>query len=115
MLLPDPAEDAIIAVFYCFQSDNDNIGNGRAEDRQVGVIAVGTPELRRLLGPTTYTLEIVETELDLLNTLLDKVRYTWDPEIIVGYEIQYLSWGYLLERAEVKYSESSLLLFEIPH
>lgn len=30
-----------------------------------------------------------------------KVIYKWDPDIIAGYEIELLSWGYLIERSYV--------------
>lgn len=34
-----------------------------------------------------------ETEISLL------LFCSWDPDILVGYEIQMLSWGYILQRA----------------
>lgn len=102
-LLPNPKEDAILALFYCLQSEADDIvGNGRADDRHVGVIAVGTDDLRRVVGPTSYTLEVVDSEHDLIDLWIDKIR-AWDPEIVAGYETVHASWGYLLERADAAY------------
>lgn len=107
-LLPNPKEDAIVALFYCLQSEADDlVGNGREEDRHVGVIAVGTDELRRVVGPTNYTFEVVDSEHDLLNLWIDKIR-AWDPEIVAGYETVHASWGYLLERADAAYGTGSV-------
>ncbi|KAH3835832.1 hypothetical protein DPMN_109198 [Dreissena polymorpha] len=43
-------------------------------------------------------VKYVKDENDLLQTFIDFV-HKWDPDILVGYEIQMLSWGYLLQRA----------------
>ncbi|XP_064489421.1 DNA polymerase zeta catalytic subunit-like isoform X2 [Ornithodoros turicata] len=40
----------------------------------------------------------VADEKELYEALIEVVR-KWDPDILVGYEIQMLSWGYLLQRA----------------
>lgn len=96
--MPDPEEDEIQAVFYCFQTVN---ATG-TETRTRGAIAVGDDELRKILRPSGYELCLVETESDLFNRLVEKVRL-WDPEIIIGYEIQRASLGYLLARAETAY------------
>lgn len=43
-------------------------------------------------------LEYVASERELIDALVRLVR-KWDPDILVGFEIQMLSWGYLLQRA----------------
>lgn len=45
-------------------------------------------------------VDYVESELDLFQTLINKVRL-YDPDILVGYELHNASWGYLIERAAV--------------
>ncbi|XP_052087606.1 uncharacterized protein LOC127724637 isoform X3 [Mytilus californianus] len=40
----------------------------------------------------------VETEMGLFNEFKDLIT-RWDPDLLVGYEIQKSSWGYLLQRA----------------
>ncbi|CAL1531888.1 unnamed protein product [Lymnaea stagnalis] len=40
----------------------------------------------------------VQDEMDIINTFTQLVS-SFDPDILVGYEIQMLSWGYLLQRA----------------
>ncbi|GAA5969258.1 hypothetical protein JCM11641_007531 [Rhodosporidiobolus odoratus] len=99
--LPDPQEDAIQAIFYTFQSDSEDlVVNGRSGNTHVGVIAIGEEdELRRKLGTAAYTIETVEDERELVELLIEKVRFEWDPDCFAGYEVHHSSWGYLLERA----------------
>ncbi|BGP52794.1 DNA polymerase zeta [Rhodotorula sphaerocarpa] len=105
-LLPDPQHDAIEAIFYCLQSDDEDLHvNGRSENTHVGALAVGNGDTLRILGitPADYDIEVVSSERMLIETFLDKVRYDWDPECLGGYEVHHASWGYLLERAEAEY------------
>ncbi|KWU46737.1 DNA/RNA polymerase, partial [Rhodotorula sp. JG-1b] len=103
-LLPDPQHDAIQAIFYCLQSDNEDLDvNGRAENTHVGVIAVGNKHTLRVVGITDYDIHVVEDERTLIDTFVEWVRYDWDPECLGGYEVHHASWGYLLERAEAEY------------
>lgn len=44
-----------------------------------------------------WGLDIVETEIDLLNRIIDVVQEL-DPDIITGWEVQSASWGYLSAR-----------------
>ncbi|GAA5949875.1 hypothetical protein JCM3765_007720 [Sporobolomyces pararoseus] len=100
-LLPDPKEDAIEAVFYCLQSDNEDLLiNGRLENTHVGAIVVGDESLKKKLGRTDFILEVVADERDLVELLLEKVRFDFDPECLAGFEVHHGSWGYLLERAD---------------
>ncbi|QRV90977.1 DNA polymerase family B [Ceratobasidium sp. AG-Ba] len=89
-LLPNPSEDGITCLFYCFSD-----AGGDAEDRadyQTGCIVVSSIANPRWIPG--YKTEVVETELDLLNSLVDMVR-DWDPDILAGWQVQTLSWGYI--------------------
>lgn len=92
-LLPNPSEDEIACLFYCYSDSG-----GDAEDQadyQTGCIVV-CPE-QPLVDPRwipSYKVEIVSTELDLLNALIDLVR-DWDPDILAGWQVQTASWGYI--------------------
>jgi DNA polymerase zeta len=105
VLLPNPEEDEISCIFWCIQSDDQDIDvNGNLPGVHVGMIAQGSGD-----GPTSklskalrIELEREPTELDLINRLVDIVRYH-DPDIITGYEVHNGSWGYLIERARKKY------------
>ena len=49
-------------------------------------------------GVTDYEVQYVGEEKDLFASLLLIIR-KWDPDILIGYEVQMFSWGFLLERA----------------
>ncbi|GBE80756.1 DNA polymerase zeta catalytic subunit [Sparassis crispa] len=96
--LPDPGVDEVVAVFYSYQdADTDTNGN-EAFSCQRGIIAVEHNQLnpRRL---REFPLEIASNELDLLNRFVDIVGEI-DPDIVVGWEVQAASWGYLSARGQ---------------
>ncbi|ORY46574.1 DNA/RNA polymerase [Rhizoclosmatium globosum] len=80
--LPDPAKDSVKAVFYCFQGHDTNCIGRMVDARD--------------------TIQEVETELELYECLLLNVR-EFDPDILLGYEVHLSSWGYLIERAKLRY------------
>ncbi|KAK4054930.1 DNA polymerase zeta [Microbotryomycetes sp. JL201] len=108
-LLPNPKEDEIKALFYCLKSEDERVKkNGHSADTHIGVIAVGNPDLRRQFGghtnepagddkgrPDDFVLDIVGTELDLIELFVEKLTQEWDPEAVAGYET--LNW---IDRAD---------------
>lgn len=107
-LEPDPEFDPICALFYCLSSDvllHDS-GTTRIEgaiviDKESCTSAQAsrssTPFLFRcgVTGlPVTYTCD----EKELFEEVSNIIR-KYDPDILVGYEVQMHSWGYLLQRA----------------
>ncbi|KAF2805235.1 uncharacterized protein BDZ99DRAFT_396509 [Mytilinidion resinicola] len=99
-LAPDPNEDEISCVFWCIDAD-DNAGGNR--DR-IGIVALSDEDgiAKRIAKQVSVEVEYEEDELDLINRLVDIVR-EFDPDILTGYEVHNGSWGYLIERARVKY------------
>ncbi|KAJ7630949.1 hypothetical protein FB45DRAFT_917030 [Roridomyces roridus] len=86
---PSPERDKILAAFYSFQrSDSTSLTSGMVVVAQSSVPKVGDSRL-----------DLVATELDLLNHVVDIVREL-DPDIVVGWEIQAASWGYLSSRGQ---------------
>ncbi|XP_052808091.1 uncharacterized protein LOC128236972 isoform X1 [Mya arenaria] len=55
----------------------------------------------------------VQDEMELLTTFIDLVL-NWDADILVGWEIQQLSWGYLLQRASTLGRNLSQALSRLP-
>ncbi|KAI0003668.1 hypothetical protein BJV74DRAFT_876040 [Russula compacta] len=93
--VPDPNIDSLTAVFYSFQ-DSDVEPN--SSNLQKGVIIVGNA-LQDLRSLRDVPSQVVATELDLLNKVVDLVL-DLDPDVISGWEIQSSSWGYLGARGK---------------
>jgi DNA polymerase zeta len=98
-LLPDPEHDAVQLVFWCFQTENLRIiSNGYQEGFCIGVIAMKDFEVSRIgICNSRLVVDYADTEEQLFSLLIGKIRY-YDPDMLVGYEIQNASWGYLVER-----------------
>jgi DNA polymerase zeta len=95
--VPDPDVDDIIAVFWSFQDPADELAdNIQQRARRTGIIVVENKQFHpsRLRD---FFVEVVDTELELLNQVVDVVM-NLDPDIVTGWEIQAASWGYLSAR-----------------
>ncbi len=116
-LKPDPDMDPILALFYFVHNDWPSFNHTHlpTTNTRVGVIAIegdnkqqspqkntaGSGELKYIDGcGVSPELEVsyVMSEVDLLDKLVYLVRET-DPDIIMGYEVTMLSWGYCIDRA----------------
>lgn len=123
-LRPDPNFDSIEAAFYCVRNDVPD-DYSRLPKQVVGLLIVdpfqkfelsasllASPSsislmqnIRALLHQTGLSLDnieinIVNDEFELIIALVNIVK-THDPELMIGYDIEKLSWGYLLERSKV--------------
>ncbi|CAI6335616.1 unnamed protein product [Periconia digitata] len=99
-LVPDPSQDGIQCVFWCVQGEEDAID----DKPRVGVLCLSDEDgiAKRISKQTHVEVEYEEDELDLINRVVDIVRH-FDPDIMTGYEVHNGSWGYLIERARMKY------------
>ncbi|MBE7180100.1 MAG: hypothetical protein INR71_02645, partial [Terriglobus roseus] len=99
-LVPDPAEDAITAIFWCIEADDDH----EKERLKSGILVLSESDetAARIAKQVSVPVEREDDELDLLNRMVDIVR-EYDPDILTGFEVHNTSWGYLIERARVKY------------
>jgi DNA polymerase elongation subunit (family B) len=112
--LPDPAKDAILAIFYCYYASTE--GDDRRASYHKGIVAVQSSQLfsKRLGIPG---IEWVEDELHLINRLEDIV-HEFDPDALSGWELQNDSWGYVSERVKHEYCEYPIYLEKftiVPH
>jgi DNA polymerase zeta len=99
-LVPDPAEDEIQCIFWCIQGEE-----GAKENRShLGILCLSDEDgiTRRIAKQANAEVEHEEDELELINRIVDIVRQ-FDPDILTGYEVHNGSWGYLIERARMKY------------
>lgn len=103
--VPNPEEDEIQCIFWCLQSDdNDLEANGMNPGTHVGVVVLSEDgRISRDIARQTG-FEVVEetSELDILVRMVEIVR-NHDPDILTGYEVHGGSWGFLIERARLKY------------
>ncbi|KAI0689616.1 hypothetical protein BC835DRAFT_1368378 [Cytidiella melzeri] len=96
--LPDPDKDSIVAIFYSFYDSNyQRADHDSPFICESGIIALDNAQLSRL-RLRNWNIDSVETELDLLNRVVDVVQ-TFDPDILTGWEVQTSSWGYITARA----------------
>ncbi|OJJ78238.1 hypothetical protein ASPBRDRAFT_115220 [Aspergillus brasiliensis CBS 101740] len=105
VLSPNPEEDEITCVFWCLQSEDEDLdANGTVPGVHVGVISQAEDDRPDIKGSKALRIdwEHEGSELDLINRVVDIVRWH-DPDIITGYEVHNSSWGYLIERARKKY------------
>ncbi|KAJ3013423.1 DNA polymerase zeta [Thoreauomyces humboldtii] len=102
--LPDPALDPVSALFYCLHHEDDSRfpSNGRRKGYFVGVIIVKDESYFPFakLGLSDCVVEEVEDERALIDAFVSRVRHC-DPDLLVGYDIERLSWGYLVERCDM--------------
>eukprot|EP00064_Thunnus_orientalis_P003050 superscaffoldBa00000242_g3058 len=107
-LEPDPEFDPICALFYCLSSD---APLPDVDSTQLtGAIVVdkdhqscdqghrGTAPLLVRSGVSGLQVTYATDEKMLFQELVTVMR-RFDPDILVGYEVQMHSWGYLLQRA----------------
>ena len=91
--VPNPEVDQVAAVFWAYQSD---------ESTELSSYRRGAFWLNDTLAYSNRRgdphITTVSDELELLNSVIDLVLEL-DPDMIVGWEIQSASWGYLSARA----------------
>ena len=99
--LPDPAKCPIEAIFYSIYEQEAVMSLSRSITRPgctTGVMMVGDKDHARKFGLRHLTIEYYCDEKQLLWAFLRKVN-DYDPDFLLGYEIHFNSWGYLIERA----------------
>ncbi|XP_061479614.1 DNA polymerase zeta catalytic subunit [Rhineura floridana] len=106
----DPEFDPICALFYCISSDTPLPNTDKMEisgaividkDGTRTISSQGNREHAPLLTRSGISgLEVMYTtdERALLQEVVNIVK-RYDPDILLGYEVQMHSWGYLLQRA----------------
>jgi DNA polymerase zeta len=93
-IVPDPNTDEIAAIFYSFQGSAFTVDSAQGFAHGKVIIENDKFNPQRLHG---IQMDNVSDELELLNRIVDIV-VDLDPDIIVGWEVQAASWGYLNSR-----------------
>ncbi|KAK1995701.1 DNA polymerase family B [Colletotrichum falcatum] len=103
--VPNPDEDEVQCIFWSIKADSTVNSSQEAAGGILAGVVVLSPDgdlaarIRRCISA-----EVVEesSELDVMVRMVEIVR-RHDPDILTGYEVHGSSWGYLIERARVKY------------
>ena len=120
-LMPDPDFDPIEAIFYFVENDqpnNENIPYNKVNQKQIitGMILVDPTSkqsnhrhniLKKLGAPYFDDTAIVETEECLLVSFVETMQL-YDPDILVGYDLETFSFGFVVRRAAVKGKQYSI-------
>ncbi|KAI1365416.1 DNA polymerase family B [Xylaria arbuscula] len=104
-LVPNPEQDEVQTIFWCLKSDeNFATGDNASLGTQSGVIVLSEDGLLAQRMQRLTKTEVLEesSELDLMVRMVEIVR-NHDPDILTGYEVHGSSWGFLVERARLKY------------
>ncbi|KAM0355676.1 hypothetical protein ACHAPU_000061 [Fusarium lateritium] len=104
-LVPNPEEDEVQCVFWAVKSDKDaSESQGATSALETGILLLSNDaDFTKQIQRQTTAKVIEETsELDLMVRMVEIVR-DHDPDILTGYEVHGSSWGYLIERARLKY------------
>lgn len=107
-LLPDPEKDEVTAVFFCYQNEDETLPDTTIHRNYYAGYVVVEPneQWRQRLRLEEVPCTIVDTELDLINWVVDLVK-GWDPDVLAGWELHNGSWGYLASRAQEAFSKRS--------
>ena len=103
--VPNPHEDEIAGIFWCIQTDDEDVEiNTNKDGTRVGIVLLSDDGgmAHKVSQSIVAQVEEESTELDVINRIVDIVRQ-YDPDILTGYEVHNGSWGYLIERARTKY------------
>ncbi|XP_043488413.1 DNA polymerase zeta catalytic subunit isoform X1 [Polistes fuscatus] len=100
--LPNPQHDPIEAIFYAIHndipisSDVKQMEYGTIIIRSSGEQPINFINSHIPLIPTS--IQYVESEVELLNNFVTLI-HRCDPDILIGWEVEVSSWGYIFQRA----------------
>jgi DNA polymerase zeta len=99
-LVPDPAEDELQCIFFIVQGEE----NAITDRPRLGILCLSEEDgiAQRIAKQVPVEVEYEEDELELINRIVDIVRQ-FDPDLLAGYEVHNSSWGFLIERARLKF------------
>ncbi|ODN05814.1 DNA polymerase zeta catalytic subunit [Orchesella cincta] len=95
-ITPDPALDPILAVFILISSDYPENFSKPKEFLTVLIVEDSIDSGIDVEG--SQSIKTFANEVAMLEDFINLVRF-WDPDILVGYEVEKSSFGYLIQRA----------------
>lgn len=114
-LLPDPAHDQIVCIFYEIYNDvpENKTSNQVQQTAGVFINISNYPDFGKFRMATQTCVTLVNTENELFMELVRLIR-NWDPDIFAGYEIELASWGYVIQRSQAINIDLVPLISRIP-
>ncbi|KAJ3512433.1 hypothetical protein NLJ89_g3521 [Agrocybe chaxingu] len=103
--VPNPEEDQVAVVVYALHLSGMDVSHR-------GILILNIPPFSQKTLPG-MKFQIFDTELDLLNGLVDLV-VDLDPDMLAGWELQLSSWGYLEIRGQTNGISISDLVSRAP-
>ncbi|KAL6882505.1 zeta catalytic subunit of dna polymerase [Trichoderma longibrachiatum] len=104
--VPNPEEDEIQCIFWHWKDDEATSSTTPEMPGSSGsgilVLSADSALAERIRSAVPDEVVEESSELDLLIRMVEIVRF-YDPDILTGYEVHGSSWGYLIERARLKY------------
>ncbi|KAL2758400.1 hypothetical protein ACRALDRAFT_1040443 [Sodiomyces alcalophilus JCM 7366] len=103
--VPNPDHDEVQCIFWSVKADGTISTSQEVAGGVICGVVVLSPDgtLAERIRRQTSAEVVEETdELSVIVRMVEIVR-THDPDILTGYEVHGSSWGYLIERARVKY------------
>lgn len=109
-LLPDPNYDAVHAIIISIFDDHEVVSSGQYYSRVMlwDEDCQSKDHCLNLNGMTDIQFSKYQNEEQLINSFAEAIRFL-DPDVLVGFEIQNNSLGYLAERAACKYDNQHFL------
>lgn len=98
-LFPDPAKDAIQAIFWHFDKCNNEYP---LDIPDTGIFMIRNEEINTCNQLIGFPIRYFEDEEALIAGLVGLVELI-DPDILAGYEVHSTSWGYLIDRCDREY------------
>ncbi|XP_012055379.1 PREDICTED: DNA polymerase zeta catalytic subunit [Atta cephalotes] len=118
-LLPDPQYDAIAALFYAIYNDAPTNATTNEQIEHAAIIVNSNCISARLnkihSASARCPILYVATEQDAFNSLV-KLIERHNPDILLGWEVEALSWGYVFQRAfHLGLNNFPLRISRVPH
>ncbi|KAG5327593.1 REV3L polymerase, partial [Pseudoatta argentina] len=118
-LLPDPQYDFIAALFYAIYNDAPTDAKTNEQIEHAAIIVNSNSISARLnkihSASARCPILYVATEQDAFNSLV-KLIERHNPDILLGWEVEALSWGYVFQRAfYLGLNNFPLRISRVPH
>ena len=103
-LRPNPLLDSVTSIIYTIRDDDAIEKSGSNYKDFIGIIQI-QDDLQQEPPPTGLEckIDLCKDEWNLLKKFVEIIR-RFDPDIIMGYEIQQVSIGFLIDRAKNQFS-----------